>query len=329
MNYPNYIGSTERFGTASTSAQTFMIYDIAALQYMYGANFSHVGEAHTYTWSTTTGADSSTVSPRGRRSTITSSRRSGPPARSTYDLSNFSQNQVDDMNPGGWMLFSSRATCRSQRLCAVEAPRRNLRARQLYNALLHDADSRSLIWNLLTGSGNDSVTGNAMDNDVRSGAGNDALHGGAGNDRLYGEAGDDAIGGDLGNDLLDGGSGADNLTGGAGNDTFHYAAGYGLDTVTDFSRAEGDKIDVASVVPGLCRRPLPCPSERGRHGVRLRERRQPDLEGCRSRVPSLPATSCCRRLRRRSSSRPWDRPLLCRMATSIPCKRQVRRRGRC
>ena len=89
-----------------------------------------------------------------------------------------------------------------------------------------------------------------MDNDVHFGAGNHALHGGAGNDKLYGEAGDDAVGGDLGNDLLDGGAGADNLTGGAGNYIFHYAAGYGLDTVTHFSCAE-ERIDVASVVRGF------------------------------------------------------------------------------
>jgi serralysin len=249
MNYPNYIGSTEGFGTASTSAQTFMIYDVAALQYMYGANFSHVGEAHTYTWSATTGAQFIDGVSQGTPvdnhifQTIWTAG-----AASTYDLSNFSQNQVDDMNPAGWMLFSSPQLA-DLNAYAPSKPEGEIFARgNIYNALLHDADTRSLIWNLLTGSGNDTVMGNANDNDVHSGAGNDALHGGAGNDRLYGEAGDDAVGGDLGNDLLDGGSGGDNLTGGAGNDIFHYAAGYGLDTVTDFSRAEGDRIDVASIV---------------------------------------------------------------------------------
>ena len=55
MNYPNYIGSTEGFQTASTSPQSFMMYDIAALQHMYGANFDRVGQTGTYSWSATTG----------------------------------------------------------------------------------------------------------------------------------------------------------------------------------------------------------------------------------------------------------------------------------
>ena len=33
-----------------------MMYDIAALQYMYGANFSKAGQNVTYSWSPTTGA---------------------------------------------------------------------------------------------------------------------------------------------------------------------------------------------------------------------------------------------------------------------------------
>ena len=48
MNYPNYIGSTEGYQTASTSPQSFMMYDIAALQHMYGASFDRVGQTDTY-----------------------------------------------------------------------------------------------------------------------------------------------------------------------------------------------------------------------------------------------------------------------------------------
>jgi serralysin len=47
MNYPNYIGSSEGFATSSTSPQTYMMYDIAALQYMYGANFNKAGQGVT------------------------------------------------------------------------------------------------------------------------------------------------------------------------------------------------------------------------------------------------------------------------------------------
>lgn len=251
MNYPNYIGSDEGFGTASTSAQTFMMYDVAALQYLYGANFSDVGQTHTYTWSATTGAELIDGLSQGMPvdnhifETIWTAG-----ATSTYDLSNFGQDQVDDMNPGGWMLFSP-VQLADLNAFAPSKPMGEIFAHgNIYNALLHDGDTRSLITNLVTGTGNDTVTGNAAGNEVHAGAGDDVVHGDAGNDHVFGEAGNDTLFGDSGNDVLDGKSGADSLTGGAGSDTFVYATGYGADTVTDFSHADGDRIDLSSM-PGL------------------------------------------------------------------------------
>ena len=40
-----------------------------------------------------------------------------------------------------------------------------------------------------------------------------------------------------GNDTLDGGAGNDSLGGGAGNDVFRFMAGFGQDTITDFTPA--------------------------------------------------------------------------------------------
>lgn len=92
------------------------------------------------------------------------------------------------------------------------------------------------IENLIAGSGDDFILGNAVANAIRAGAGNDTVRGGngsdrvaggAGNDRLIGEAGNDRLSGQSGNDhliagagrdLLDGNGGADKLFGGAGND---------------------------------------------------------------------------------------------------------------
>lgn len=76
------------------------------------------------------------------------------------------------------------------------------------------------IENAVTGDGNDVLTGNALDNELRGMRGDDSLFGGAGNDRLYGGAGADLLFGGEGNDLLDGGKGADLLNGGAGNDSY-------------------------------------------------------------------------------------------------------------
>ncbi|MBY0611641.1 MAG: M10 family metallopeptidase C-terminal domain-containing protein [Beijerinckiaceae bacterium] len=58
-------------------------------------------------------------------------------------------------------------------------------------------------------------------------------------------SGSDTIIGSAANNVLDGGLGNDTLTGDAGADTFVYKTGYGLDTITDFNAAEGDRIDLS------------------------------------------------------------------------------------
>ena len=248
MNYPNYIGSMEGFQTASSSPQTFMTYDIAALQHMYGANLDRVGHSATYTWSETTGTAFIDGVSQGMPidNHIFQTIWTGG-ATATYDLSNFAQDQVDDMNPGGWMSFS---TAQLAHLNA-HAPSRTSDIHALgniYNALPADGDMRSLITNLVSGAGNDTITGNAAGNDIRTGAGNDKAGGGDGNDRVSGDAGNDTLAGDAGNDHLDGGTGTDMLAGGLGKDIFVYATGYGADTILDFLQADGDAVDFTAMM---------------------------------------------------------------------------------
>ncbi len=71
---------------------------------------------------------------------------------------------------------------------------------------------------LLCGDGDDTVTGNALANDIDGGAGADTIDGGAGSDTLFGAAGDDVMDGAAGDDILDGGAGDNDLTCGAGDD---------------------------------------------------------------------------------------------------------------
>ena len=247
MNYPNYIGSTEGYQTASTSPQSFMMYDIAALQHMYGASFDRVGQADTYTWSPTTGAGFIDGVSQGMPvdNHIFQTIWTGG-ATATYDLSNFAQDQVDDMNPGGWMSFS---TAQLAHLNAY-APAKTgdiLALGNVYNALPVDGDGRSLIANLFSGAGNDTIAGNAAGNDIRAGAGNDKAAGGAGADTISGGAGNDTLAGEAGDDRLDGGTGVDLLAGGAGKDVFAYAVGYGADTILDFLHADSDAIDFTAM----------------------------------------------------------------------------------
>ena len=67
------------------------------------------------------------------------------------------------------------------------------------------------------------------------------------NDTISGTASNDILNGGSGNDTISGRAGNDSLTGGVGADIFVYADAGGADTVTDFNRAEGDKIDLTGV----------------------------------------------------------------------------------
>lgn len=84
------------------------------------------------------------------------------------------------------------------------------------------------IENLITGAGDDTITGsdlwnvietNGGDDTVNGGLGNDVLRGGLGNDTLNGEEGDDRLNGGDGDDILNGGTGNDRIYAEAGNDT--------------------------------------------------------------------------------------------------------------
>ncbi|WP_395671341.1 family 16 glycosylhydrolase [Phenylobacterium sp.] len=124
---------------------------------------------------------------------------------------------------------------------------------------------------LVGGDGFDDLHGNMGSDTVFGGLGPDWVVGGKDNDALYGETGDDVVLGNMGDDWTDGGEGADvvrggqgddqvlgregndwlsgdrgtdTLTGGSGADIFHTFAEAGADRVTDFSIAEGDRVQL-------------------------------------------------------------------------------------
>lgn len=127
------------------------------------------------------------------------------------------------------------------------------------------------------GRGNDFMYGYRGNDEMRGGGGNDQIQGHQGDDRLFGEDGSDTLFGGHGDDLLDGGAGNDSLWGGTGRDTLRGGTGTdtfnfgrsvdsttrtteqiqaitsdiddtaGLDTILDFNRAEGDRIDISRI----------------------------------------------------------------------------------
>jgi Ca2+-binding RTX toxin-like protein len=97
---------------------------------------------------------------------------------------------------------------------------------------------------LVGGQGDDLITSHHSDDILYGNLGNDTLNGGDGSEIIRGGQGDDALAGGAGNDWLSGDRGSDTISGGSGADVFHTFSGAGLDVVTDFNAAEGDRVQV-------------------------------------------------------------------------------------
>jgi len=84
--------------------------------------------------------------------------------------------------------------------------------------------------NLISGAGDDTVTGTSGANTIQTGGGNDAVYGAAGNDLILVGNGNDWVDAQVGNDTVRGGNGNDNLSGGFDADVI--IGGAGRDTFT-------------------------------------------------------------------------------------------------
>jgi serralysin len=233
MTYRTFIGDDASGYNYETwgAPQTFMMLDIAALQYMYGADFTTNSGNTTYTWSPTDGTTfingTIAIDPGGNRIFATLWDGGGV---DTYDLSNYSTNLTLDLNPGGYSVFSS-----AQLAYLGGGPNGGYARGNIFNALLFNGDSRSYIENANGGSGSDSIRGNNVGN---------VLNGNAGDDFLYGGDGTDTINGGAGNDWIEGGFNADTVNGGDGNDTFYVRQGEFGDNTT--GGAGTDTLDLSN-----------------------------------------------------------------------------------
>ncbi|WP_112664065.1 M10 family metallopeptidase C-terminal domain-containing protein [Microvirga flavescens] len=206
------------------SPQTFMQYDIAALQLMYGADFGTNSGNTVYRWSSLTGEmfvnGAGQGVPSDNHIFLTVWDGGGV---DTYDLSNFWNNAVVDLTPGGVSRFSDAQLGRKDGTSFVNG--------NVYNAFQYNGDPRSLIENATTGSGNDKIIGNSANNVLSGNSGNDSLHGGNGSDSLYGGLGNDVLDDAVpsssagnyvyGNDYMSGGDGDDRIFGRFGNDKLY------------------------------------------------------------------------------------------------------------
>ena len=243
MTYRSYVGAPTDYYRNETwgYAQSLMMYDIAAIQQMYGANFDTNSGNTTYTFSTTTGEmfvnGVGVGTPGDNRIFRTIWDGNGI---DTYNFSNYTTNLTIDLTPGGWSDLDSDGIFQKAYLGDGNYARGHV-----FNALQYNGDSRSLIENAVGGSGNDTIFGNNTANNLWGLNGNDYLLGEGGNDYLLGEGGNDTLTGGGGNDSLAGysnGTEYDVLTGGTGNDIFIlgyssevFYEGDGYASITDFN----------------------------------------------------------------------------------------------
>ena len=175
------------------------LYDVAAIQYLYGAKTSARSGDDIYTFSNTTTPFTKVIWDGGGNDTISASAQS--------------LNVEIELTQGA---FSSIGVYSS--------------SYSYYYPTSSATDNVSIAYgtdieNAIGGSGSDTITGNSLNNTLSGGPGGDTLKGLNGDDTLNGDAGADRLYGGLGNDLLLGGADADYLYGEEGNDTLDGGAG--------------------------------------------------------------------------------------------------------
>lgn len=195
MSYRSYPGASSQDGYTNEDwgfAQSLMMYDIAALQHLYGANYNTQSGNTVYSWSPMTGEmfinGVGQGTPGGNRILLTVWDGGGT---DTYDFANYSTAISVDLRPGEWTTTSA------LQLAELHFDGSKTAIGNIANALLFEGDTRSLVENAIGGSGDDILLGNVLDNVLVGGLGNDWLRGEAGSDLLLGGDGWDTAGFDF------------------------------------------------------------------------------------------------------------------------------------
>ena len=110
MSYRSYTGGPATAYTVEAYGypQTLMMYDVAALQTMYGANYTTNSGDTVYKWNPLTGQqyiDGVAQALPGANKILMNVWDGG--GRDTYDFSNYTTNLKVDLNPGSWTITST------------------------------------------------------------------------------------------------------------------------------------------------------------------------------------------------------------------------------
>ena len=229
MTYRSYQGASTANYTNETYgyAQTFMPYDIAAIQALYGVDWGTNNTDTTYSFSTSTGEMFVDGVGQGRPGsnrifqTIWDGNGSD-----TIDLSNYNAGITANLAPGGSIDFST--TQKAQLGAGIWADA------NLYLAFAPDNRKKAMIENIVAGKGDDFIFGNSTVNMIDAKGGSDTIEAFGGNDTIFGGGGRDDIKGGAENDIIDGGIGKDTVSGSGGADTFMLHDRSAKDVIRDF-----------------------------------------------------------------------------------------------
>ncbi len=157
-----FINASGGYETRKIEAESPMVYDIAAMQYLYGANTSYKTGSDTYTFDPAT-PFMRTIWDAGGTDTIS--------------VSNFTKGCIIDLQPGHY----SRITIESASTAGFDFS--NGATKPTYDGTDNLGIAFGcIIENAIGGSGNDTLIGNSANNNLTGGAGNDTLDGGEGVD---------------------------------------------------------------------------------------------------------------------------------------------------
>lgn len=236
MTYNSHAYNAAPFYTIKDGnyAQSLMMFDISALQRMYGADFTTEATNTVYTFDSTTGemfingvGQGAAMTNNNVNSNIIFRTIWDGDGKDTYDFSNFSTDLAISLIPGEYSDLDTNGNTYRSMLnqgwdssgTFVGASAEVWAVGHLFNALQYNGDDRSLIEHATGGIGDDLIVGNQAANRLIGLDGADTIFGGAGKDGIKGGRGRDILEGEDGKDNIRGGKGKDRLEGGDGNDT--------------------------------------------------------------------------------------------------------------
>ena len=185
---------------AGLGVNELQFFDVATMHYLHGVNHTQRTGNDTYGFSNRYVWDGA--------------------GADTFNAANQTQAVAIDLRPGSWNFVGSQST-------SILAAGQSFIGFDTY------------IENAVGGSGNDTLTGNALGNNLNGGSGNDSISGGDGGDILKGSLGTDTLDGGVGSDWADYRGTSLAVTVNLATTTAQNTGGWGTDTLVNIENVFG------------------------------------------------------------------------------------------